>query len=226
VEPLFDKPLDLNGRSLPHYIAIEGPIGVGKTTLAKRLAQTFNYDTLLENTDANPFLESAYTDPKSAALPAQLFFLFHRSQLIQQLRQGDMFEPVHVADFLMEKDQVFAQATLGDEELKLYQQVYEQMTFDAPGPDLVVYLQAPVKVLHERIQQRAKTLDRHIDIDYLNTLNDAYMRFFHFYDQSPLLIVNAAELDLANNEEHYRKLVEHMLTATSGRHYYNPTPTL
>ncbi len=222
----FDTQFDLSSLKLPRHIAIEGPIGVGKTTLAKRLALSFNYETLLEQADLNPFLERSYTDPKSAALPAQLFFLFQRCQQIQQLRQGDMFEPRHVADFLMEKDQVFAEATLDEEELKLYQQVYEQMTIDAPRPDLVVYLQAPVKVLHERIQQRSESLDRHIDIDYLAALNDAYMRFFHYYEESPLLIVNAAELDLANNEDHYRQLVEHMLTTTSGRHYYNPTPIL
>ena len=226
----MEKPLeaqfDLSNISLPHYIAVEGPIGVGKTTLAKRLAMSFNYDTLLEQAAENPFLERSYVEPQSAALPAQLFFLFQRSQQIQQLRQSDMFEPVHIADFLMEKDQVFAQATLGEEELKLYQQVYEQMTIDAPAPDLVIYLQAPVNVLYERIQQRGEPLDRHIDIDYLSALNDAYMRFFHYYDQSPLLIVNAAELDLAGNEEHYRQLVEYLLTIKSGRHYYNPTPTL
>ncbi|BFM18301.1 deoxynucleoside kinase [Maricurvus nonylphenolicus] len=222
----FDLQLDLQGKKLPHYIAVEGPIGVGKTTLAKHLATTFNYDVLLEQAVENPFLERFYTDPKANALSTQLFFLLQRAKQIQSLRQDDIFTPVRVADFLIDKDQLFAQVTLDDDELNIYQQVYNQLTIDAPRPDLVIYLQAPVDVLHDRIRQRGVKSEQGISDEYLSVLNDAYMRFFHYYDDAPLLIVNAAELDLVNNADHYQQLVERMLKTTRGRHYYNPTPTL
>lgn len=220
-----DLQIDLIGKDIPRYIAVEGPIGVGKTTLTKNLAQTFNYETLLEKAEENPFLERFYAGEKNSALSTQLFFLFQRVQQINELRQADLFEPVRVADFLIEKDQLFAQVTLDDDELKLYQQVYEHLTIDAPVPDLVIYLQAPADVLMERIEQRGITAERSIDGDYLMQLNDAYTRFFHYYDSSPLLIVNAAEIDWVNNPEDYKALVDYMLSISSGRHYYNPQPS-
>lgn len=220
------KNIDLSGRSIPRYIAIEGPIGVGKTTLTKYLAETFGYDTLLEAAEENPFLEKFYAKEKNTALPTQLFFLFQRVQQLNELRQADLFEPVRVADFLIEKDQLFAQVTLTDDELKLYQQVYQQMTIDAPIPDLVVYLQAPSDVLLDRIENRGIESERTIDAAYLEKLNDAYTRFFHFYDKSPLLIVNATEIDWVNNEMDYENLVDYMLNVKSGRHYYNPRPAI
>ncbi len=216
------KKIDLTGRSIPRYIAIEGPIGVGKTTLTNYLAETFNYDTLLERAEENPFLDKFYAKERNSALPTQLFFLFQRVQQMNELRQADLFEPVRVADFLIEKDQLFAQVTLTDEELKLYQQVYDQMTINAPTPDLVVYLQAPSEVLLERIAHRGIATEKSIDADYLHRLNDAYTRFFHFYDKSPLLIVNATEIDWVNNHNDYENLVDYMLNISSGRHYYNP----
>jgi len=218
--------LDLEGKELPRFIAVEGNIGVGKTTLAKRLARTFNYDTLLEQAEENPFLERFYLDPKNHALPTQLFFLFQRTRQFQELRQVDMFEPVRVADFLIDKDPLFAATTLEEDELTLYQKVYEQLTIDAPKPDLVIYLQAPVDVLLQRIRQRGRTAEQAIERQYLNDLNEAYTRLFHYYTGSPLLIVNAAEIDLVNNPEHYKQLVEYMLTVKSGRQYYNPAPIL
>ena len=221
----FGKKLDLDGLELPRFIAIEGPIGVGKTTLAKHLAKSLNYDLLLENAQDNPFLERFYNDPASAALPTQLYFLFERTKQIESLRQGDMFQPVRVADFLIDKDPLFASVTLDSDELRLYQQVYNQLTIDAPTPDLVIYLQAPNEVLQGRINTRGVAAERSISTDYLHRLNDAYMNFFHYYDRAPLLIVNAAELDLANNPDHYAQLVDYMLRIKSGRHYYNPTPT-
>lgn len=227
MEAVFeDLQLDTDGTVLPHYIAVEGPIGVGKTTLAKNIAQLFNYDIILEQPEQNPFLERFYRDPKSTALPTQLFFLFQRANQIQQLRQSDLFEPVRVADFLMEKDQLFAQVTLDDDELNIYQQVYDKLTLDAPVPDLVIYLQAPVRVLTERIRSRGIPSEQAIGPDYLEALNEAYTQFFHYYDTSPLLIVNAQDLDLANNREHFKQLLEYILTIKSGRHYYNPTPIL
>ena len=218
--------IDLDAHDLPQFIAVEGNIGVGKTTLAKHLAKTFNYDTLLEKADDNPFLERFYLDPVGAALPTQLYFLLQRTRQFQDLKQGDMFEPVRVSDFLIDKDPLFASVVLDQDEYDLYQTVYERMTIDAPKPDLVVYLQAPVDTLLRRIRQRAISYEQSIHVDYLTQLNEAYTEFFHSYDESPLLIVNATEIDLANNPEDYQNLVEYMLDIHSGRHYYNPSPSL
>ena len=224
----MDQPVNtqFDPDKLPGYIAIEGAIGVGKTTLAKRLASTFNYDTLLEEAESNPFLERFYQNRRSHALPTQLFFLFQRAQQIQALRQDDLFQPVRVADFLMEKDPLFAQVTLDEDELGIYQQVYDQLTIDAPKPDLVIYLQAPVDILLRRIKQRGIHAEQSIDAEYLEMLSEAYARFFHFYEDSPLLIVNAGEMDWVNNQETYQKLVNYLLNVKQGRHYYNPTTTL
>ena len=218
--------LDLTHIKLPRYIAVEGCIGVGKTTLARNIARLFNYDMLLEQPEENPFLERFYRDPKSTALPTQLFFLFQRANQLQSLRQDDMFEPVRVADFLIEKDQLFARTTLDDDELNIYRQVYDKLVINAPQPDLVIYLQAPLDVLLERIRQRGISAEQHISADYLKALNDAYTEFFHFYDGAPLLIVNAKDLNLAKNRDHFKQLVEYILTIKSGRHYYNPVPAL
>jgi len=227
---MLNKPpewtIDTGDASIPQYIAVEGPIGVGKTTLTKYLAETFNYETLLERAEENPFLERFYADERNSALPTQLFFLFQRVQQINALRQTDLFQPVRVADFLIEKDKLFAQVTLDDEELKLYQQVYDHVTIDAPTPDLVIYLQAPSDILLERIEKRGISAERSISAEYLNTLNEVYTRFFHYYDSSPLLIVNAAEIDWVNNPDDYRKLVEYLLEVKRGRHYYNPEPAI
>ncbi|MCX2781677.1 deoxynucleoside kinase [Microbulbifer thermotolerans] len=212
----------ITGKALPRFIAVEGNIGVGKTTLAKKLAATFNYDTLLEQPQDNPFLERFYQDPKSFALPTQLHFLLQRSQQIQALRQDDLFKPVRVSDFLIDKDQLFAEVTLDADELALYEQVYQHLTLQAPKPDLVVYLQAPLDVLQERIRNRGIAAERAISNEYLASLNEAYTNFFHYYDQAPLLIVNSADIDIVDRPEDYRQLVEYMLTITSGRHYYNP----
>ena len=214
--------LDLSGRTLPRFIAVEGNIGVGKTTLAKKLAATFNYDTLLEQPEDNPFLERFYRDPKSAALPTQLHFLLQRSQQIQALRQNDMFKPVRVADFLIEKDQLFAEVTLDSDELQLYRQVFDHLTLEAPKPDLVIYLQAPLNVLQERIHKRGIASERSISNEYLATLNEAYTNYFHYYDEAPLLIVNCAEIDIVDNQQDYIRLVDYLLNVSSGRHYYNP----
>ena len=217
-----DLNIDLSEYQLPQYIAIEGPIGVGKTTLAKRLAHSFNYETLLEEAEENPFLERFYQDRKNAALPTQLFFLFQRAKQLNALRQGDMFQPVRIADFLLEKDPLFAQVNLDDDELHLYQNVYKQLAIDAPNPDLVIYLQAPTEVLLERVSQRGIAMEKSLDEEYLTKLNEAYTQFFYYYDAAPLLIVNATEIDLANNEDDYQNLVKYLLTIKSGRHYYNP----
>lgn len=206
----------------PGFIVVEGPVGVGKTTLAKRLAESFNTDLLLEGADENPFLNGFYENKNNVAFQTQLFFLFQRAQQMQDLRQADMFRPVHVADFIMEKDRLFAELTLDDEEFKLYQQVYQHLTIDAPVPDLVIYLQASVDVLRKRISHRGREYERAMNKEYLNKLNESYARFFYDYNQSPLLIVNAEEIDLVNNENDYMLLLEQIRRVKSGRHYFNP----
>ena len=215
--------VDLRGRTPPAFIAIEGPIGVGKTTLAKRLADSFNYQTLLEDAEQNPFLENFYSNRRQAALATQLFFLFQRAQKIQDMRQADIFEPVRVSDFLIEKDPLFARVNLDSDEFQLYEKVYQQLTIDAPKPDLVIYLQASTDVLLSRIDARGIAAERAIDRDYLERLNEVYSEFFLYYDGAPLLIVNASEIDLASGDRDYHHLVDYMLDIRSGRHYFNPT---
>ena len=208
----------------PGFIVVEGPIGVGKTTLAQRLAKSFGSELLLEGADENPFLKRFYRDPRQGAFQTQLFFLMQRAQQMQELRQGDMFQPVHVGDFLMDKDRLFAQLTLDEEEFKLYEQVYSHLTLDVPVPDLVIYLQAPVDVLVKRIAKRGRSYEADIDAQYLQRLSDAYTRFFPYYDAAPLLIVNAAEIDLVSREEDYAALLQRLGEVKSGRHYFNPVP--
>lgn len=206
------------------FIVVEGPIGVGKTTLARRLATSFDSELLLEGADENPFLKRFYRDARQGAFQTQLFFLMQRAQQMQELRQGELFAPVRVSDFLMDKDRLFAQLTLDEEEFKLYQQVYSHLTLDVPTPDLVIYLQAPVDVLVKRIAKRGRSYEQAMDAQYLQRLSDAYTRFFHYYDAAPLLIVNAAELDLAQRDDHYESLLNRLSEVGSGRHYFNPVP--
>ena len=208
---------------IPGFIVIEGPIGVGKTTLANKLASTFGSDLLLEGAHDNPFLEKFYENPAAAALPTQLFFLLQRARQLKAMKQGDMFNPVRVADYLIEKDRLFAELTLGTDELDLYEQVYASLTIDMPRPDLVVYLQAPVEVLLERIQKRGLKHERFIEAAYLQRLCDAYIQFFYLYNNAPLLIVNAADIDFANNDADYLLLHQQIIEVQSGRHYFNPT---
>ena len=215
--------IDLKGREPPAYIAIEGPIGVGKTTLAHLLAQSFNYEILLEDSEQNPFLKDFYKNPEQSALATQLFFLFQRVQKIQGLRQADIFSPVRISDFLIEKDPLFAKITLTIDELELYQKVYSQLTIDAPKPDLVIYLQASTDVLLSRIEQRGNRTERAISKTYLQSLNEVYSEFFLYYDEAPLLIVNSSEIDLVSRKTDYLHLVDYLLNIKSGRHYLNPS---
>ena len=204
------------------YVVVEGPIGVGKTTLAKRLAETWGAELVLEQADANPFLERFYRDPVGAALPAQLHFLFQRTQQLAGLRQQDLFAAVRVADYLLEKDRLFARVTLEEAEFSLYQQVYARLVTDPPKPDLVIYLQAPVDVLIGRIARRRIPMEQLIDRAYLERLNEAYARFFHDYDDAPLLIVNAATLDPLASDADYAELLGAIARMGRGRLYFNP----
>lgn len=208
------------------YIVVEGPIGVGKTSLVERLSRHLDYDLLLEQPDENPFLRRFYEEGASAAFPTQLFFLFQRAQQLSRLRQDDLFRSKLVADFMLEKDRLFAEVTLDADELSLYQQVFDRVELDAPSPDLVVYLQAPVDTLMRRIRQRGRSGEKGISADYLARLSDAYTRFFASYDRSPLLIINAAEINPVDRDEDFQALLNQIVRHHSGRSFYNPVPEL
>ena len=204
------------------YIAIEGPIGVGKTALARRLAETMSAELVLEEVAENPFLERFYRDGRSAALPAQMFFLFARARQIEDMRQSDLFSATRISDYLFTRDRLFAELNLDTEELKLYDQIVENLKVDPPVPDLVIYLQASVDTLLQRLARRNASYDRFVDRSYLEELTDAYARFFHTYDEGPLLIVNASVIDPVNNDADYQQLFQQIERTTGGRHFFNP----
>jgi deoxyadenosine/deoxycytidine kinase len=203
------------------YIVIEGPIGVGKTSLARKLAVDLGGELLLEQAEDNPFLASFYRNPRQYALSAQLHFLLQRAQQVQDFRQADLFQGSHVADFMVDKDRLFAQLTLNGDELALYQQIYAHLTLDAPRPDLVIYLQAPVATLRERIAVRGIGYEQQIRDDYLARLSESYTRFFHDYDDSALLTVNTQSVDLINNSADYQAILDKINDIHGGRHYFN-----
>ncbi len=208
--------------SAPRFIVVEGPIGVGKTSLARKLCDSLSAEPVLEQAAQNPFLERFYRNPRAGAFPAQLYFLFQRAQQLAALHQHDLFAPVRVADYLFEKDRLFARLTLEEAEYGLYEQVHARLGVVAPKPDLVVYLQAPADVLLERIARRGIDYERHIERHYLERLNDAYARFFHEYEAAPLLIVNAAAIDPVSNAGDYEELLAAICRTRHGRLYYNP----
>lgn len=204
------------------FIVVEGPIGVGKTSLACRLGASLSADVVLEQAAQNPFLERFYRNPRAGAFPTQLYFLFQRAQQLAALKQQDMFSPVIIADYLLEKDRLFARVTLDEAEYGLYQQVSAKLDIQAPKPDLVIYLQAPVGVLLDRIAKRGIVYEQQIDPVYLERLNESYARFFHEYDSAPLLIVNAASIDPISNQADYDELLAAVQRMKRGRLYYNP----
>jgi len=204
------------------FIVVEGPIGVGKTSLVRRLCDSLSAQGVFEQATQNPFLERFYRNPRAGALPTQLYFLLQRSQQLGALKQADLFAPVRVADYLLEKDRLFARVTLDDDEYALYEQLYAKLEIHAPQPDLVVYLQAPVDVLLERIARRGVEYEQYIDRGYLERLNEAYARFFHEYEAAPLLIVNAASIDPISNQHDYDELLAAIRRMNRGRLYFNP----
>ena len=215
---------------LPKFIAVEGPIGAGKTTLTRLLADSFSYDTFLEQPSENPFLPDFYVNPSQAALGTQLFFLFQRVKQIQELKQDDIFSSNTVSDFLLDKDKLFAKATLSADELKLYEQIYDYLSIDLPTPDLVIYLQAETKTLYERVMHRGIEMEKTISFDYLELLNETYKEFFFDYNRSPVLIVNSDYLDFQTHENDYNLLLEKLLDyfnkPEGSKMYFNPSPTL
>lgn len=209
-------------KNFPDYIVIEGPIGVGKTSLARQLAHTFNVELMLESAADNPFLPGFYENPETSALPVQLHFLFQRMKQMETLRQTDMFRPVQISDFLIEKDRLFAKVILSDAEYNLYRQVYDRLVLETPVPDLVIYLQAKPEILLKRILERGRDFEKHLDEKYLRKISDAYVDFFYHYNASPLLIVNTENFDLVNARDHYNMLLEYIGKLPPGRHYFNP----
>ena len=203
------------------HIVVEGPIGCGKTTLATRLAERIGGKVLLEDPKANPFLGQFYRDMRRYALPTQLFFLFQRVQQLEGLRQPDLFEKPIVADFTLAKDPLFARLTLDDAEYQLYSKIYDHVKPQAPVPDLVVYLQASVDTLVQRVKKRGNPIETGIDDEYLRRLSDAYTRYFHAYSESPLLIVNSERLNFVDNREHFDLLIERMEAMRGGREFFN-----
>ncbi len=206
----------------PRFIVVEGPIGAGKTALAKRLADSMSAELVLEEVDENPFLERFYRDGSIAALPAQMFFLFARARQLGKLRQSDLFANVRVADYLFAKDRLFAELNLDPDELSLYDKVLENLAVEPPVPNLVIYLQASVDALMGRIAGRGIEYERMIERSYLERLADSYARFFHAYDDSALLIVNASQIDPISNDADYEQLFKQIERTTGGRHFFNP----
>ena len=204
-----------------HYIVVEGPIGVGKTSLAKRLAERLKSALMLERPEQNPFLPRFYQDMARFALPTQLFFLFQRIAQLRELAQMDLFNRVTVSDFLLEKDPLFARLTLSGDELHLYQRIFDALRPQAPRPDLVIYLQAEPSTLHERVRRRGVEFERPISADYLAMLADSYSRFFHHYSGSPVLIVNSERLNFVRDEGDLDLLVERVGAMRGGREFFN-----
>ncbi len=203
------------------YVVVEGPIGSGKTTLARRLAGHLGAATLFEDPDANPFLPGFYREPARHALPAQLFFLFQRINQVRDLAQSDLFRGVTIADFMLEKDPLFARLTLNDDELALYRQIFDHLKPQAPQPDLVIYLQAGAATLVERVRRRATAYEKTIPEEYLLRLAEAYARFFHHYDSAPLLIINSEHLNFVDSPADFDLLLQRINAMRGPREFFS-----
>src|SRR5947207_4753541 len=208
-----------------HYVVVEGPIGAGKTSLARALAQHLDADSLLEAPEDNPFLERFYEDMRRFALPTQLNFLFQRVDQLRGLSQLDMFRRVTVADFLLDKDPLFARLNLSDDEFALYDKVYSHLKPQPPTPDLVIYLQAQVMTLIDRVHKRGVAYERTTSEHYLARLADAYSSYFYRYEEAPLLIVNSVRLNFVANDGHMNLLLSRIATMRGRREFFNLGPS-
>ena len=206
----------------PRYIAIEGPIGVGKSSLAKLLAQKYASRLVKEEVAGNPFLERFYENPRKFAFQTQLFFLLSRYRQQRELAQGDLFEAGLVCDYILAKDKIFALINLEDDEISLYESIYKLLVSTLPKPDLVIYLQARPEVLLSRVRKRGITYERNISLDYLRTLSDAYNEYFFHYNETPLLVVNTSEIDFVESPRDLEHLVREVKSVKRGTQHYIP----
>lgn len=204
------------------YIVVEGPIGVGKTSLAKMLATEFQARMVCERVEDNPFLPKFYKSRETYAFQNQTFFLLNRYQQQMELAQQNLFNQNTVADYLFAKDQIFATLTLSSEELSLYQQIYALLNTRVPKPDLVVYLQARPEVLYKRVKKRDKKFERGVTFEYLSEVSQAYNQFFFHYDETPLLVVNTSEIDFVSSSNHRADLIKEINNMGSGTQHYIP----
>jgi deoxyadenosine/deoxycytidine kinase len=203
------------------YIVVEGPIGAGKTSLARQLAEHLSADMLLEQPEDNPFLPRFYDDMARFALPTQLTFLFQRVDQLRHLTQVDMFREPTISDFLLDKDPLFARLNLSDDEYALYDKVFRHLKPQTPTPDLVIYLQAPVDTLLARVRMRGVSFEQSIPDEYLARLADAYARYFYVYDEAPLLIINSERLNFVDNPSHLRMLLGRVGNMRARREFFN-----
>ena len=212
----------MGDRINPRYIAIEGAIGVGKTSLAKILANQFGWRLVQEEVGHNPFLERFYEDPRKFAFQTQLFFLLSRYRQQRELAQGNLFEKGVVSDYVLAKDKIFALINLEDDEIALYDSIYRLLVPTVPRPDMVIYLQARPEVLLSRVRKRGVEYERNISLDYLKTLSDAYNEYFFHYNETPLLVVNTSEIDFVESPRDLEHLVREVKSVKRGTHHYIP----
>ena len=204
------------------YIVVEGPIGVGKTSLAQMLGEEYGSKVVLEKATENPFLPRFYTNPASYAFQTQMFFLLSRYQQQRELAQQELFNQNIICDYLFAKDRIFASVNLDEDELVLYQQIYTLLDQRIPKPELVIYLQSPTEVLQQRIRLRGRSYERDISREYIEAVNEAYNRFFFKYDETPLLIINTAEVDFVRRPEDFQDLVREIRRMKKGVQFYVP----
>jgi deoxyadenosine/deoxycytidine kinase len=206
----------------PRYISIEGPIGVGKSSLAQILARKFGARLVKEEVANNPFLERFYEDPRKFAFQTQLFFLLSRYRQQKEVAQGNLFESGVVCDYILAKDKIFALINLEDDEVSLYESIYKLLVSTLPKPDMVIYLQARPEVLLSRVRKRGIAYERNISLDYLKTLSDAYNEYFFHYNEAPLLVVNTSEIDFVESPRDLEHLVREVKSVKRGTQHYIP----
>lgn len=219
---IANQSIGVSNMPAPRYIAVEGPIGVGKTSLARLLAEEFEARLVLEQVEENPFLRKFYDDPRTYAFQAQLFFLLSRFRQQSALAQGELFQQTTVADYLFAKDQIFAQVNLQPDEWSLYRQVYALLDPRLPKPDLVIYLQARPEILMERLRKRDRDYERHIPRDYIEKIAEAYRYFFFHYRETPLLVADVSEVDFVANGADFLDLVREIRSMAGGVQHYIP----